>query len=223
MLPNRIVINNTQSHVATHSVIRNTWLLLSGTLIFSSLTAFFSMLHPPAVGGTIVAFIAGFVLLFVTQALRNSGWGILSIFAFTGCMGYSIGPMLNHYIKGYTNGEELILTSLAGTGTFFLLSSAWVVATKRDLSGMGRIMMIGLVVCIFAMIANFFFHMPAMQLAIASMMVVISAGLMMYDTSRIINNGETNYIMASIALYLDILMLFQNLLILLGALGGERK
>lgn len=223
MLPNRIVISNAQSTIATHTVIRNTWLLLSFTLLFSSATAFLSVLHPPATGGMIVTFIAGFVLLFVTQALRNSGWGIVSIFAFTGCMGYSLGPMLSQFIRGYTNGGQLILTSLAATGAFFFLSSAWVVATKRDLSGIGKIMMIGLVVCIFASIANIFLHMPAMQLAVSSMMVVISAGLMMYDTSRIINNGETNYIMATIALYLDILMLFQNLLILLGSLSGDRK
>src|SRR5581483_12002221 len=161
MLPNRVVIHSTQTSVATHAVIRNTWLLLSFTLLFSSVTAFFSTLHPPSAGGIIVTFIAGFVLLFVTQALRNSGWGILSVFAFTGCMGYSLGPMLGQFIRGYTNGGELILTSLAATGTFFLLSSAWVVATKRDLSGLGKIMMVGLVVCIFAMIANFFLHMPA--------------------------------------------------------------
>jgi modulator of FtsH protease len=223
MLPNRTVINTSRSELATNTVIRNTWLLLSLTLLFSAGTAFLGTIHPPAMGGLIATFIAGFILLFVTQMLRNSGWGILCVFAFTGCMGYSMGPMLNQFIRGYTNGGQLILTSLAATGTFFFVSSAWIVTTKRDLSGWGKTLMIGLIVCVFAGLANLFLHMSAMQLAISSMMVVISACLMMYDTSRIIHNGETNYIMATISLYLDILMLFQNLLILLGEFSGNRK
>ena len=223
MQPNRIILSGTASSLASQSIIRNTWLLLSLTLLFSAGAAFLGTQHPPAMGGMIATFVGGLVLLFVTQALRNSIWGLVSIFAFTGCMGYSLGPMLNQFIRGYTNGGQLILTALAGTGTIFFVSSAWILSTKKDLSGWGKTLMIGLVVCIVASIGNFFFHMPAIQLAISSMMVVISAALMMYDTSRIINGGETNYIMATISLYLDILMLFQNLLILLGEFSGNRR
>lgn len=221
---NRIAINSSRQTVATTAVIRNTWLLLSLTLLFSAGTAFLGMLHPPATGGgMLMTFLAGFGLLFLTMALRHSVWGLLSIFAFTGCMGYSLGPMLNHYIQGYTNGAQLILVSLGGTGAFFLASSAWIVTTKRDLSAWGKTLMIGLIVCVIAGLANLFFQMSALQLAISSLMVVISALLMMYDTSRIIHNGETNYIMATIALYLDILVLFQNLLYLLGEFAGNRR
>jgi modulator of FtsH protease len=174
-------------------------------------------------GSSMVAFIVGFVLLFATTALRNSPWGILAVFAFTGCMGYSMGPMLNQFIRGYTNGGQLILTALGGTGVTFFLCSGYILVTKKDLSTWGKFLTIGLVICIVASLANFFLKMPAMQLAISTMVTFISAMLMMYDTSRIINNGESNYIMATISLFLDILMLFQNLLMLLGALSGNSR
>ncbi len=222
---NETVISRRDGSVlSTHSVLRNTYLLLSLTLLFSAMTALYGMTHPiTGTGGFLLTFLAGFGLLFLTTALRNSAWGILSIFAFTGCMGYSMGPLLSMFIRGYTNGGQLILTALAGTGLTFFLSSAYLLVTKKDLSHWGKFLMIGLVVCIVASLANFFFKMPAMQLTISAMLVFLSALLMMYDTSRIINNGESNYIMATISLFLDILMLFQNLLILLGALSGNNR
>jgi len=224
MLPNRIVVNQAAtSSLTTHTVLRNTWLLLSLTLLFSAAMSVIGTINPPGVAGIVVTTIIGFVLLFVTQGLRNSPWGLVSIFAFTGCMGYSLGPLLNQIIHTLNNGTEIILFTLAGTGTTFLASSAWVVMGKKDLSTWGKTLMIGLVVCVFAGLANIFLKMPAIQLALSSMMVFISTALIMFDTSRIINNGETNYIMATIALYLDILVLFQNLLILLAELTGNRK
>ncbi|MDX1900852.1 MAG: Bax inhibitor-1 family protein [Gammaproteobacteria bacterium] len=205
------------------SLLRNTYFLLSLTLLFSAGTAMFGMAHPVAGMGQFVTFIVGLVLLFATTAMRNSGWGIVLVFAFTGCMGYSLGPFLNYIIHGYTNGGQLILTALGGTGAIFFATSAWILVTKKDMSHLGKFLMIGLVVCIVATLANIFFKMPAIQLAISSLLVFISSLLLMYDTSRIIHNGETNYIMATISLYLDILILFQNLLILLSALSGNRK
>ncbi len=207
----------------THSVLRNTYLLLSLTLLFSASMAGFAMAHQASFGSSIVAFIVGFILLFATTALRNSAWGILAVFAFTGCLGYSMGPMLNQFIRGYTNGGQLILTALGGTGLTFFLGSAYILVSKKDLSHWGKFLMIGLVICIVASLANLFFKMPAMQLAISALVTFISAGLMMYDTSRILHNGETNYIMATVSLFLDILMLFQNLLFLLGALSGNSR
>ncbi len=218
-----IVRKDTASLLATHSVLRNTYLLLSLTLLFSAGTAYYGMLHPLQGGMLFVTFLVGFGLLFATIALRNSAMGLACIFAFTGCMGYTMGPMLNMFIHGYTNGGSLILTALAGTGGIFFASSAYILVTRRDMSHMGKALIIGLVVCIVAGLANLFFKIPAIQLAISSVMIFISGALLMYDTSRIINNGETNYIMATISLYLDILMLFQNLLILLGALSGNRR
>jgi modulator of FtsH protease len=214
---NETIIKREGSLLATSSLLRNTYLLLSLTLLFSAAMASVAMANNASFGSSMIAFIVGFVLLFATTALRNSIWGILTVFAFTGCMGYSMGPMLNQFIRGYSNGAQLILTALGGTGTIFFLSSAYILTTKKDLSHWGKFLMIGLVVCVIGGLANFFFKMPAMQLAISTMVTFISAMLMMYDTSRIINNGESNYIMATISLFLDILMLFQNLLVLLGS------
>jgi modulator of FtsH protease len=213
--------SNRASLLASHSVLRNTYLLLSFTLLFSAITASYATMNNIGYGSSMIASLIGFGLLFVIAGLRNSIWGIVAVFAFTGCMGYSLGPLLNHFIKGYSNGGQLIATAFAGTGLTFLLSSAYVLTTKRDMSFLGKFLMIGLVVCIIAGLANIFFKMPAMQLAISTAMIFISTLLMMYDTSRIINNGETNYIMATVSLFLDILMLFQNLLILLGATSGK--
>ncbi len=210
-----------ESLLSTHSVLRNTYLLLSLTLLFSSAAAGVAVMTQAGFGSAIVAIILSFVFLFVTTALRNSPWGILSVFAFTGCMGYSIGPMLNQFIHGYSNGGQLILTAFGGTGVIFFATSAYVLTTKKDLSHWGKFLTIGIVICLVAMIANIFLKMPAMQLAISTILTIISTMLIMYDTSRIINNGERNYIMATMSLYIDIQMLFQNLLMLLGAFSGR--
>lgn len=214
-------ITQGRSLLSTHSVLRNTYLLLSMTLLFSTATAAFAVVTNAGYASSLATMLLGFVLLFTTSALRNSAWGILSVFAFTGCMGYSMGPMLNHFIHGYSNGAQLILTALGGTGLTFFITSAYIITTKKDLSGIGKFLMIGLVVCIVAGLANIFLKMPAMQLTISTLLTFISAMLMMYDTSRIINNGENNYIMATISLYLDIQMLFQNLLMLLGVFNQK--
>lgn len=224
MQRNNVLISQRDgSTFSTHSVLRNTYLLLSLTLLFSAGAAWLAMTNQASFGSSMIAFIAGFILLFVTTALRNSAWGVLSVFAFTGCMGYALGPMLNQFIRGYTNGGQLILTALGGTGVTFFVSSAYILTTKKDMSSWGKFLMIGLVVCIIGGLANLFFQMPAMQLAISTLLTFLSAMLMMYDTSRIVNNGESNYIMATISLYLDIQMLFQNLLMLLGALSGNSR
>lgn len=215
------LIRRQESLLTSHSVLRNTYLLLSLTLLFSAATAGFSVVTEASYFTSMVTLIMGFVLLFVTSALRNSAWGILAVFAFTGCMGFSMGPMLNHFIKGYSNGGQLILTALGGTGLTFFVASAYLMTTKKDLSHWGKFLMIGLVVCLIAGLANIFLKMPALQLTLSTMLTFISVMLMMYDTSRIIHNGEQNYIMATISLYLDIQMLFQNLLMLLGVFNSK--
>ena len=218
-----IVRQGSNAGLALNSVLRNTYLLLSMTLLFSAATAWYAVTSDASYSSSLITSLVAFALLFMINSMRNSGWGIVAVFAFTGCMGYSMGPLLNHFIRGYSNGGQLIITALAGTGLTFFLSSAYLLTTRRDLSSWGKFLMIGLVVSIVASLANFFFKMPAMQLAISSMLTVIAAMLMMFDTSRIINGGETNYIMATVALFIDILMLFQNLLILLGAFSGNSR
>ncbi|MCD6038838.1 MAG: hypothetical protein K0S27_238 [Gammaproteobacteria bacterium] len=209
------------SLLSTHSVLRNTYLLLSLTLLFSAAAAGYAVMTQAGFGSSIVAFILSFILLFVTTSLRNSAWGILSVFAFTGCMGYSLGPMLNAFIRGYSNGGQLILTALGGTGITFFISSLYVLTTKKELSHWGKFLIIGMVICLVALLANIFLKMPAMQLAISTLLTLISTMLILYDTSRIIHNGERNYIMATISLYIDIQMLFQNLLMLLGSFNNR--
>lgn len=211
-----VYVRNQESLLSSHSVLRNTYLLLSLTLLFSSGCAYFGVINNAGYGASLVCFLASFGLLFLTSALRNSAWGILAVFGFTGCMGYSMGPLLNHFIHGYTNGGQLILTALGGTGLTFFICSAYVLTTKKDLSYMGKTLAIGIIVMLVASIANIFLKMPAIQLAISTLLTFISAMYMMYDTSRIIHNGETNYIMATISLFVDIQMMFQNLLMLLG-------
>ena len=218
---NETTITRKESLLSTHTVLRNTYLLLSLTLLFSAAMASLAVFTNASYTSSIITMVAGFILLFVTSSLRNSAWGILSTFAFTGCMGYSMGPMLNHFIHGYTNGGQLILTALGGTGLTFFVTSAYLITTQKDLSGWGKFLMIGLVMCVVAALANIFLKMPAMQLAISTLLVFISTLLMMYDTSRIIHNGERNYIMATINLFLDIQMLFQNLLMLLGVFNNK--
>jgi modulator of FtsH protease len=216
-------VDQDTTSLALHSVIRNTYLLLSLTLLFSAAMAWFAVASDASYTSSLITSVAAIALLFVLNKVRNSGWGIVAVFAFTGCMGYSMGPMLNHFIRGYTNGGQLIITALAGTGLTFFLSSAYLMTTRKDLSSWGKFLMIGIVVCLIASIGNIFFKVPAVQLAISSILVFISTLLMMFDTSRIINGGETNYIMATVALFIDILMLFQNLLILLGAFSGNSR
>jgi modulator of FtsH protease len=217
------VVRRDASLLSTHSVLRNTYLLLSLTLMFSAAFAYFAVTTNAGYGSSMVVSLVGLGLLFVINSLRNSVWGIVGVFAFTGCMGYSMGPLLNHFIRGYSNGGQLIAIAFGGTGLTFLLSSGYLLVTKKEMSGWSKFLMIGLVVCIVASLANLFFKMPAIQLAISSAMVLISTLLMMFDTSRIINGGETNYILATVSLFLDILMLFQNLLILLGAFSGNNR
>jgi modulator of FtsH protease len=217
------VARQDSSLLSTHSVLRNTYLLLSLTLMFSAALAYYAVVTNAGYGSSMIVSLVGLGLLFVINGLRNSVWGIVGVFAFTGCMGYSMGPLLNHFIRGYSNGGQLIAIAFGGTGLTFLLSSGYLMVTKKELSSWSKFLMIGLVVCIVASLANIFFKMPAIQLAVSSAMVLISTMLMMFDTSRIINGGERNYILATVSLFLDILMLFQNLLILLGAFSGNSR
>ena len=218
---NEQTITRNESLLSTHAVLRNTYLLLSVTLLFSAAMAWFAVSTQASYGASLVAVFAGFGLLFVTSALRNSAWGILAVLAFTGCMGYSMGPLLNHFIHGYSNGGKLIMTALGGTGLTFFATSAYIITTRKELSGMGKSLMIGMIVCVVASLANIFLKLPALQLAVSALLTFLSTMLMMYDTSRIINNGERNYLMATISLYLDIQILFQNLLMLLGFFNSK--
>jgi modulator of FtsH protease len=225
-MPNNVQTARTglsDSLIATHTVLRNTYFLLSLTLLFSAGMAWFAMAMNAPYPGFLLSLLGVIGLYFLTVTLRNSAWGILAVFLFTGFIGYTIGPFLDAFMHNYANGKELITTALGGTGIIFFGLSAYVLMTRKDFSFMGGFLMVGLIVAFVAIIANIFLKMPGLQLAISAALVVVFSGLILFDTSRIINNGERNYIMATIALYLDIVNLFQNLLVLLGGISGNRN
>jgi len=204
------------SALATNKVLRNTYALLSLTLLFSAAVAGVSMMlnlpHP----GLIITLVGYFGLLFLTSKFRNSGLGILCVFALTGFMGYTLGPILNQYLA-LANGPSMVMTALGGTGAIFLGLSAYALTTRKDFSFMGGFLMVGIIVAFLGGLGAFFFEMPLLSLAVSGMFVLLMSGLILYETSNIIHGGETNYIMATVTLYISIYNLFLSLLHLLTA------
>jgi len=209
----------TESALATNKVLRNTYSLLAMTLTFSAVTAFISTQLNMGMIGYFGFLIAGFISLFIVQKKADTAQGLMWAFIFTGCMGMALGPILNRYLA-MSNGGEIIMQALGGTALIFFGLSAYALSTKKDFSFMGGFLSVGLVVVIVAMIANIFFAIPALSLAISAAVVMIMSGLILFDTSRIINGGETNYIRATVSLYLNIYNIFIHLLALIG-FGGD--
>jgi modulator of FtsH protease len=208
------------STLATNNVIRNTYTLLSMTLMFSALTAGVSMAlnlpHP----GLLLTLGGYFGLLFATTKFRNSSLGIVFVFALTGFMGYTLGPILNAYLS-LPNGSQVVMTAMGATGAIFLGLSGYALSTRKDFSFMGGFLMVGILVAFLAGLGAVFFEMAALSLAVSAMFVLLMAGLILYQTSSIIHGGETNYIMATVTLYVSIFNLFTSLLHLLGFMNGE--
>jgi len=213
--------NNSESALATNKVLRNTYLLLSLTFMFSALTAYVSF----SIGGRslnpLLFIVGAYGLIFLTSALKNSPWGIVSVFAFTGFMGYALGPILNMYISHYANGPQLVATALGGTGMIFFALSGYALTTRKDFSYLSGFLFVAVMVAFLAMIASIFIQIPALQLAISAAFVLISSGLILFQTSEIIHGGETNYISATVSLFVSIYNLFISLLNLLGAFSGR--
>ncbi len=214
------VARSQQSVLETNKLLRNTYSLLAMTLVFSAMTAGLSMAlnlpHP----GILLTLIGYFGLLFLTAKLRNSVWGLASVFALTGFMGFTLGPIVNMYL-GLPNGGQIVMQALGGTGIIFFALSAYAVKSKKDFSFMGGFLFVGILVAFLAGLAAFFFEMPGLSLAVSAMFVLLMAGLILYETSQIVNGGETNYIMATVTLYVSIYNLFTSLLHLLGAFSGD--
>ena len=212
---------STQSGVlSTNTVIRNTYMLLSMTLLFSGMTAGASMLlnlpHP----GLLLTLAGYFGLLFGTARYRNSGIGLVFVFALTGFMGYTLGPILNAYLS-MANGGQIVTTAMSGTGVMFLGLSGYALVSRKDFSFMGGFLMVGILVGFLAGLGAVLFEIPALSLAVSAMFVMLMAGLILYETSNIIHGGETNYIMATVSLYVAIFNLFTSLLHLLGAMNSQ--
>jgi modulator of FtsH protease len=204
-----------ESVLATNKVIRNTYLLLSLTLAFSALTAAASVALKLPHPGLIVTLVGYFALLFLTAKLRNSGWGLVSVFALTGFMGYTLGPIVGHYL-GLPNGGQTVMTAMGGTAAIFLGLSAYAVTSRKDFSFMGGFLMVGILVAFLAGLAAIFFEIPALSLTVSAAFVLLMSGLILYETSNIIHGGETNYVMATVTLFVAIFNLFTSLLQLLG-------
>ena len=205
--------------LATNKVLKNTYALLAMTLLFSAATAGVSMaLNLPYFGlMTLVGYIA---LLFLTTKFRDSGLGIFFVFMLTGFMGLTIGPILNSYLAT-TNGAQLVMTALGGTGAIFLALSGYVLTSRKDFSFMGGFLMVGILVAFLAGLGAFIFQMPILSLAVSGMFILLMSGMILYQTSEIIHGGETNYIMATVSLYISIYNMFLSLLHILGAFSGN--
>lgn len=205
--------------IAANRVLRNTYLLLSMTLVFSAVMAGVSMALKLPHPGLLLTLGGYFGLLFMTMKYRDSTAGLAWVFALTGFMGYTLGPMLNAYL-GLANGPQHVMMAMGGTAVVFLGLSAYALTSKRDFSFLGGALFAGILVAFLAGLGAFFFEMPGLSLAVSAMFVLLMAGLILYETSSIVRGGETNYIMATVTLYVAIYNLFTSLLHLFG-MGSE--
>lgn len=206
--------------VVANKLIRNTYALLAMTLLFSAATAgvsiMFNLPHP----GLIITLVGYFGLLYLTHKLQNSVWGLAAVFALTGFMGLTLGPIISHYLH-LPNGGQTVMMALGGTGAIFVGLSAYALTTRKDFSFMGGFLMAGILVAFLAGLGAIFFSLPGLALGVSAMFVLLMCGLILFETSQIIHGGETNYILATVTLYVSIYNLFASLLHLLGAFGGD--
>jgi len=213
-----ILNTQTQSNsISINKVLKNTYILLAMTLTFSAFTATLSTMMNIGPTASLLLMLVGFGLLFVVSKTADTSKGLFWVFMFTGVMGASLGNMLNHYLA-MENGSALIMQALGSTALIFFALSAYVLTSRKDFSFMGGFLMAGMIVVIIAMIANIFLQIPLMQVVISSVVVLIMSGFILFDTSRIINGGETNYIRATVSLYLNLFNMFIHLLTLLNIL-----
>ncbi len=209
-----------ESILTTNRVVRNTYLLLSMTLLFAAVTAATSLALKLPHPGLIVTLVGFFGLLFAVHKLKDSGWGILAVFALTGFMGYTLGPVISRYL-GLPNGGEIVMQAMGATAAIFVGLSAYGLTTKKDFSFMGGFLMVGILLAFLAGLAAISFEIPALSLTVSAAFVLLISGLILYETSNIIHGGETNYVLATVTLFISIFNLFTSLLQLLGFMGGD--
>jgi len=215
------VARSQTSALATNKVLRNTYALLSMTMLFSAVMAAVSMMTQMGPGAYMLSFIGSIVLIwFVLPRTANSAAGIGVVFAITGLMGFGLGPILNTYLS-MANGGQVVMTALGGTGIIFLSLSAYALTTKRDFSFLGGMLFAGFMVILIAALVNIFLAIPAVTLAISAAVIMIMSGFILFDTSRIIHGGETNYVLATVSMYLSIYNIFISLLQILGVFNDD--
>ncbi|MCW5594681.1 MAG: Bax inhibitor-1/YccA family protein [Rhodocyclaceae bacterium] len=207
-----------QSSITSNRVIRNTYMLLSMTLLFAAVTAGASaalkLPHP----GILITLVGYFGLLFAISRFRDSGLGVGLVFALTGFMGYTLGPIISHYL-GLANGGQTVMMAMGGTAAIFLGLSGYALTTKKDFSFMGGFLMVGILLAFLSGLAAIFLEIPGLSLTVSAAFVLLMSGLILYETSNIIHGGETNYVMATVTLFVSIFNLFTSLLYLLGFAG----
>lgn len=204
------------SALDSNRVLRNTYMLLSMTLLFSAAMAGASIALKLPYFGPLLTLGVYFGLLFLTTKMRNSAGGIVCVFALTGFMGLTLGPLLSAYLKNIPNGGELVMTALGATGLIFLSLSAYALKSKKDFSFMGGFLMVGMIGLLGVIVMGLFIDLSAFQMAISGGIVLLMGAMILFQTSAIINGGETNYIMATVSLYVSLYNMFLNLLMLLG-------
>jgi len=217
----QVVTRTSDSVLVTNKLLKNTYMLLSMALLFSALTAGVSMYlnlpHP----GLILTLVGFYGLLWATSRFANSAWGLFFVFALTGFMGLTIGPIINAYTQMFGNGAQLVMMAMGGTGVIFLGLSGYALTSRKDFSFLGGFLFVGVLVAFLAGLGAAIFSIPALSLAVSAMFVLLMSGMILYQTSEIVNGGETNYILATIGLFVSIYNLFLSLLQLLGAFAGE--
>ena len=217
----QVLSDRRTSGVVVNRVLRNTYILLSMTLMFCAAVAATSAMlnwpHP----GLIITLVGYFGLLFLTNALRNSVWGIFSVFALTGFMGLTLGPIISYYITAIPNGDQIVMTAFGGTGLIFLGLSAYALTTKKNFAFLGGMLFAGILAAFLMSLGAIFFNLPMLSIAVSGMFILLMSGLILYQTSAIVHGGETNYIMATVTLFISIYNLFLSLIQILGILGGR--
>ena len=220
MMNTNIKTTTTQA-VVINSVLKNTYQLLSATLLFSGLMAYLSMALNLPHFGLLITLVGYFGLLFLTHKLRNSAMGIVAVFALTGFMGLTLGPIIGAYTSAFSNGAELVAMAMTGTGIIFLSLSFYAITSGKDFSFMSGFLTAGIIVAFLGGLGAYFFAIPALSLAVSAAFILLMSGLILFETSNIIHGGETNYILATVTLFVSIYNLFLSLLQLLGVFSGE--
>ena len=218
---NSTTVRATARGVEVNKVLRNTYALLSITLLFSAITATLSMVNQWPHPGLIITLVGYFGLLFLARRFRNSALGIVFVFALTGFMGFTLGPIISFYLTALPNGGQIVMTAMGGTGIIFLGLSAYALTTRKDFSFLGGMLFAGILVAFLAGLGAIIFSIPALSMAVSAMFILLMSGLILYQTSQIIHGGETNYIMATVTLYVAIYNLFLSLLHLLGIFSSD--
>ena len=216
----QVLVQRTTS-VTVNRVLRNTYILLSMALLFCAVTAGVSVYmnwpHP----GLILTLVGYFGLLFLTTRFRNSVLGLVCVFALTGFMGITLGPIISYYLTAFPNGSEIVMTAFGGTGLIFLGLSAYALTTRKNFAFIGGMLFAGILAAFIMSLAAIFFNLPALSIAVSGMFILLMSGLILYQTSAIVHGGETNYIMATVTLFISIYNLFLSLIHILGIFGGR--